>query len=753
MLQIVTGMYFRPVELTNKLHRATLYSNLQSFRGQAIELTIARLLPSTNWTGVCTLTVEATERLEAVRLDGGREVLAATSGKQLVDEIAAVIAFALNVTCSRDHDLVHRLVSLRGEGEPQRGPASILRRTFDSHVVVSDEAVDDLAQFARALLALERKSYEAAMRAIRRIVDATTRVADDVSLAYMLLVAALESLAQSTEAPRPAWADLEESKRARIDAATEGLPIEHRERIETAVLANEHVALQRRFSAFVLAYVEEAFYRSEAVGALCPITATELPNALRQAYGIRSRNVHVLEELPPEVWMAAQRADTAHLGEHVVLSLEGLARLARHVVRQFVSRARKGVDPGFQYRSALPGIVRVRVAPQHWIFQADGFGPTSAPGYLNGMLDVLIEGLSGRSEAGLVDMSAVLDRIEATALGFSKSAQRLPLVAIHTLWNAFAPQQLRRKLKPRVAAQFKADMAELSMTAFAVRLLTSSVLDWPTENLVEIADARRSERILGRAVPLPPRIDAALDLIVAGRLLGEGRRRQGLDALARAVEGVPGDPQLIAFETAIRAGENPALKLDRFVLGLDDVLGHKAPLSGGKSMSARDAKKNRTSTTSMSTMTVKTRKSGSEEEIGAASPSQLIDAKIKDLNDWRGETLARVRSLIQEADPDVVEEWKWRGVPVWSHAGIICTGESYKAVVKLTFAKGASLADPSRLFNSSLEGNTRRAIDVREVDTIDQEAFKALIRAAVALNMSKQANARPIRSREPPESD
>ena len=117
-------------------------------------------------------------------------------------------------------------------------------------------------------------------------------------------------------------------------------------------------------------------------------------------------------------------------------------------------------------------------------------------------------------------------------------------------------------------------------------------------------------------------------------------------------------------------------------------------------------------------------------------PSQLIDARIEELGDWRGETLAQVRALIIQADPEVVEEWKWRGVPVWSHDGIICTGETYKKVVKMTFFKGASLEDPSGLFNSSLEGNTRRAIDIHEGEQIDEEALKELIRAAVALNTS-----------------
>jgi hypothetical protein len=150
---------------------------------------------------------------------------------------------------------------------------------------------------------------------------------------------------------------------------------------------------------------------------------------------------------------------------------------------------------------------------------------------------------------------------------------------------------------------------------------------------------------------------------------------------------------------------------------------------------------------------MKKSKNGSTAASGGDSSSQLIDARIKALGDWRGETLARVRRLIREADPDVVEEVKWRkpsnamlGVPVWEHDGIICTGETYKAAVKLTFAQGAALKDPSGLFNASLEGNVRRAIDIHEGDKIDEKALKALVRAAVALNTAKRAAAGPVRA-------
>ncbi len=132
------------------------------------------------------------------------------------------------------------------------------------------------------------------------------------------------------------------------------------------------------------------------------------------------------------------------------------------------------------------------------------------------------------------------------------------------------------------------------------------------------------------------------------------------------------------------------------------------------------------------------KKSVSAQELSA---SQLIDARIAELGDWRGAMLKEIRAIIHDADPDVVETWKWRGVPVWEHAGIICTGETYKAVVKMTFAKGASLPDPAKMFNSSLEGNTRRAIDVREGDVLNKKALKALVRAAVAMNVAKSQKA------------
>lgn len=572
MLQIVQGRYYRDVALTDVLQRAVCYTNFRAFRDQDLTFVFGRLLPSTAFRGPRTVTIEAREQLEAVDWKGEREALAATSGDQLIDEIAAVVSFALNVTCVRDGDMARRLIAVQSDARASGiGAASLLRRTFDAMVMLTDEDVADLDRFVRALIALERPSYEAAMRAIRRIVDATHIVEESPDLSYTLMVAALESLGQAATPRQATWSDYDRTKRKRVDAATNGLDAEARDRIREAVLANEHLGLQRRFVAFVLDHVEPSFYREEAMGATRPIAAIELPNALRIAYAIRSRSIHTLGELERELWMAADRSDTQVLKEGKALALEGLARLARHVIRRFVERGPVGVDATFNYRSALPGIMQVRLAPQYWMHGAGSFDQKSAPEYFDAMLGFLIEALAGRSEAGLVDMKDVLAKIETTALGLAKRDDRLAMAGIMTLWNEVAPVEVRRTLKPKLAARFAADLAEPSMVGFALAVVQGRRIEWSTEALLSLAAERRTERLGHDAAPMPPRIDAALLLLVAGRLLDPepdmGMEGDALAYLAQAVETVPGLAELVRFEDSVRRGERPKLNLARFIQG------------------------------------------------------------------------------------------------------------------------------------------------------------------------------------------
>ncbi len=574
VLQIVQGLYFRDVPLTNTIHRGIFYTNLRAFGDrQARSLPFGRLLPSTPSHGIGSLTVEAIERLEKFAPDGEREVLVATDGDQLLDEIAAVISFCLNVVCVRDLDMARRLISHVERGNSNlQGPASILRDTFDKTVVFSDEHVADLEHFLSALTALNRKSYEAAIRAIRQIVDAMLMVDEDSTLAYTLMVAALESLGQASEPDVALWPEYDRKKRVRVDDAMKGLSEKRKLRIRTAILANEHLSLQRKFSAFVLNHVEPSFYRGEAVGAVRPIAAAELPSALRQAYAIRSRNVHALENLAPEIRMAPHRADTAHADGNTLLSLEGLARLCRHVVRTFVERAPRDPDREFNYRSALPGIVRMPLAPQYWIHQPADFNKKSAPAYFDGMLKFLIEGMSGRSETGLTDMSAVMDAIERSALGISHWKERLPMAGMMAIWNACAPEDMRRRLKPTLQAKFESDLAEPSIVSLAVRLLLQWPIPWTTEAMVSLSAERHADRRGTGFHAVPKRIDAALHLLVADRLLSKGNKEAGLEEIAHAVETVPGLAGLIRFEQALKSDEDLGFDLNRFILSQEPFI-------------------------------------------------------------------------------------------------------------------------------------------------------------------------------------
>ncbi len=276
-------------------------------------------------------------------------------------------------------------------------------------------------------------------------------------------------------------------------------------------------------------------------------------------------------ELERELWMAADRSDTQVLKEGKALALEGLARLSRHVIRRFVERGPASVDATFNYRSALPGIMSMRLAPQYWMHGAGGFDQKSAPAYFDAMLGFLIEALAGRSEAGLVDMTGVLDKIETLAMGLANRDDRLAMAGIMTLWNSFAPADVRRILKPKLAARFAADLAEPSMVGFALAVVQGQRTEWSTEALLSLAAERRAERLGRKAAPMPPRIDAALLLVVAGRLLDPdtdmGTESEALEHLGQAVEAVPGLTELIRFEDSIRRGKRPILDLARFIQG------------------------------------------------------------------------------------------------------------------------------------------------------------------------------------------
>ncbi len=564
-------MYFRDVELYETTHRAALFTNAWALERDPIELPIGRFSFATSPSPVTAVTIEATERLEAVTPDGEREFVKATGGRELIDDAADVFAFALNVSCSRNAALMERFVPAQLDGRPTRMPWSILRRTFDPGVVLREEDIDDARDFATRLLALRRDHFEAAMRSIRSVVDASLLVSDDPGLAYTLYVSSLESLAQlaiPVEEVR-GWDTYDSKRRKVFDAAVveAGLSPEQAEKVRAAVVEIDQLSLRRRFIDFTLAHIDGSYYRSEAVRAIRPIRAHDLPNALDVAYRLRSRNVHLLEALAPELWAIADRADALHFEGRSVLSLEGLNRLCRHVIRVFVMRAPTDLDTSFDYRAYLPGKVTMQLAPQYWIGQREAFSVQRAQAVLEGFVELLVATMANPDQSQLVDLSGVLEKIELLLPATTEREAREPMVAIYILWHRFLKPDHHRERAEEVIERYAPDLDPPSIVGFTVRLLTSEGIEWSVDELVQQVNQRREDLRRGRGQRLPARVDAALLLVTSLRLREAGRADEGVALIAEAVDGLPGNEDLIAIEERALEGEIPTFDLLDFVLG------------------------------------------------------------------------------------------------------------------------------------------------------------------------------------------
>jgi hypothetical protein len=569
VLQIVTKMYFRPgAPLNSTMHRAIVYTNRSFLGREPVELPVGELAFSTAVTAVTSVTVSATEYLEAERPDGKPEMLVATGGWELIDDLADVLSFGLNSTFCRDHDLVHRLVPSSLDQRGRTSGAGLFRRTFDSSLILQEPELDDLREFISRLLALHRPSYEAAMRAIRRIVRAGRRAVDDPTIAYADLVAALESLSEREDVPAPTWEQMDARKAKLIDAALAAADPELSERVRGAVMEAERLGAGNRFVQFVLNHVGPRFFRAEAIEASRPMRGSDLERALRRAYDVRSRNVHSLWDLPPEAWVLGDRADTVSprdLG--LMLSLEGLARLARHVVRAYVEEGPTGVDTGFDWRQGLPGILRMQLAPQLWIHNARGLSQATASAYFRGFVEHLLEVLADR-EPAVISMQDVLARIEELVPGTADGEAKTSMVAIFVLWHRVLVKDEHRPNAEAFLTRHGYLLNTPSMAAFVVGVLTNGLPDWSTDDWIAVAGQRRADRQREKTPSFPASLDAALEVSAAERLISERPAEEALVFVRQAVEELPGNEELMKWEASVLAGKATSVDLRRLILGL-----------------------------------------------------------------------------------------------------------------------------------------------------------------------------------------
>lgn len=570
MLQISSGMYFTSDAPHETVHRRVLFSNGVRMRADDVDLPIGTLRFSTGHGDVRGLQLEVTDRLERINADGTDSIHIATGGDELVADAAAVVAFGLDVVVLQDQDLTRRVVAGGGSGSRRR--EKLLAHVLEPARFINDTEVDALRGFCEQLIALQRPYFESAMRAVRRIVDAVTLSSSDVALSYTLFVAALESLAKDWPAPNSPWSEYDAKKRAIVDAACEALDTTSRIRVQDAVLAIDRLSLRRKFQGFVLDHLTPAFFRGEASDARDPIRAVDLPKALDFAYVVRSKTMHELHDLAPELRELPGHGETIGHDGKKVLTLEGLHRICQHVVRQYVERAPRGVDLEFKsfYRSAIPGIVRVRMAPEYWITEFDNFGPSEAPQVFSVLVESLRSTGAGES-AGVIDMRIPIRRLGELLRQGSKPADRLALVASIALWNGWVAEELRITAFDATVASHSELLAAPTMYAFSLWALGGTI-DWSDADLESLAEKREADlKQQGkRLLELPAILDAVLHLEVAQRASSRGEQDRALIHLSKAVELLPGDTDLIELESRTAAqGTVPAIDLRALILRPD----------------------------------------------------------------------------------------------------------------------------------------------------------------------------------------
>ena len=542
MLQIASGRLFREKPAQRNRLRGVLYTNLEMYN-TVIDTAAGRLSYTSTLHDSKTLIYEFTELIEDDASAGG---LLSHGIDPYLSDFAAVVSFALNVTCTPDPELTFRLLGGRPGPSVQYPPSRLVRRIFDDRVFCQPEDEVQLFELVGQLISLERRSFLAAMRAIRSYVTGLHRLADDYELAHTLLVVSMESLAQDFDDFEPQWEDYDQRKRTSIDAALTGADEDAAARVRTVLLETEHVALGRRFREFVTDHLRPSYFRGEARDLVNPMARPDLDAALRQAYRMRSQYIHELQELPAILKLAGHR-DTAPLDHEVVLTFQGLARLAHHVISTFIERQPKVHREEYDYSDERAGILQMQMAPQYWIGDVEGLNRYSGPGRLEGFLEQVAACLPQEPGGAVTDLRKALTQVEGM-LPQMNADQRRPFIALYVLFNQLALHGKPMANYDDIVEQYGHELFDPSVESLLMFLLLGTDPGWTQAQRRGIHDAYFRQRGYRNGLRVRPILEAGLCLDLAERYRQEGDVAQALALIRSAVENHPGHAALIGLE-------------------------------------------------------------------------------------------------------------------------------------------------------------------------------------------------------------
>jgi hypothetical protein len=539
MLQINTGKLFRrEVERVNQL-TGVLYSNARLPRDREIETPAGRLRGTGSGRSDLALVYELEERIEMG--PSGPGVLVSHTVGPFLDDFAVLASFGLEAVFARNPATVRTLTDGKPGFASNEAPEQFVSRFFDPTIYLTDAEVDDFARFVSDLLSLERKSFLGAMQAMRTFVAGLHRISDNLGQAYTMLVSAVESLAQHFDDFSPRWTDMDDRKRRPIDAALTEIDSDAGERVRQALLANEHVALSRRYRHFTLSHIDDSFFGAGTRSGR-QIARYELEPAVKKAYDLRSTYVHRLKQLPTAIGYPHGHWEATEVEREPALTFEGLYRVSRFVIRSFVATQPKVEREEYDYTLEQAGIISAEFAPQYWVGKPIG-DASEARRRLEGLLSMVVEVLLRAPDAGLVDMRAALVDVERL-LPQSAKRHRPALLSLHFLFNLLVSIDQRSEGFQKFFEKNAAEAGLPSVESIVVTSLLRGVNDWPADLYAKTLDQYFAQRVRANGFHAPRLAEAAMCLTLAEKYRQDGDIAKASAQITRAFEVDPGNAAL-----------------------------------------------------------------------------------------------------------------------------------------------------------------------------------------------------------------
>lgn len=583
MLQIATGKLFRRAVRRENHLRGILYTNAVVGFRETVETEVGRLLPSSGMSMQPQVVVyEFTERIEAE--EQGPEAFVSSGVEPYAQDFAVVVAFALNCVCTPDVDLCRRLTSGQRGLSTRVAPQTLVRRFFDIDVWCQPEDRKFLTDFTAKLIGLPRTTFLGVMRSLRTYVSGMYRIADDLELAYTLLVASVESLAQDFDGHQSDWESVDERKRTALDDALVGADAAVAQRVREALVKVEHVALARRFREFAIAHTVPAYFRPPASLDAPPLGRSDLKETLGLAYQSRSKYVHQRQRLPHMVAMGHSFGETAMEGRATHLTLQGLGRLMRSVIIEFVNRQPAVDREPYEYMLERSGVAQIRMAAQYWVGRAEGDIRSAGRDKLEGFLEQLASCLLKEPDATITDLRPVLT-LAADFVPTLERRLRLPYLALHVAFNGHVAEQDRAPVPPPVDALIEQELVEAGSEALLTHTLLDQVAPWPVDHHSQALDSYLRRRSAKSGIRFPKVIEAALVLDLAERHRAAGNMDACRTTVALAVENYPGHAGLQDLERRLEA--NAPIRWRVVLLQRPDQAGGQQRCSGVEGSAAR----------------------------------------------------------------------------------------------------------------------------------------------------------------------